>query len=76
MITRLYYRNGVYYNLNCNGNVPNHAMLSVGYGSASGNYMIIKNSWGTTWGDKGYVFMAKDKGDTCGLSKFASYPTL
>ncbi|XP_052220910.1 procathepsin L-like isoform X4 [Dreissena polymorpha] len=72
----MYYRNGVYYNRNCNGNVPNHAMLSVGYGNSSGKYWIIKNSWGTTWGDKGYVFMAKDKGDTCGLSKFASYPTL
>ncbi|XP_052224153.1 procathepsin L-like [Dreissena polymorpha] len=71
-----YYRSGIYYNPRCNGNHPNHAMVSVGYGSTSGNYWIIKNSWGTTWGDKGYIFMTKDKGDTCGLSKFASYPTV
>ncbi|XP_052220908.1 procathepsin L-like isoform X1 [Dreissena polymorpha] len=71
------FRNGIYYNPNCNSNLPTHAMVAVGYvNSSAGNYWIIKNSWGTTWGDKGYVYMAKDKGDTCGLSKFASYPTL
>ncbi|KAH3803140.1 procathepsin L-like [Dreissena polymorpha] len=68
---------GIYYNPNCQANRPNHAMVLVGYVySTAGNYWIIKNSWGTTWGDKGYVYMAKDKGDNCGLRNFASYPTL
>lgn len=33
-----------------------HAMLIVGY---VGNYLIVKNSWGTDWGDKGYCYIPK-----------------
>jgi uncharacterized protein YvpB len=33
-----------------------HAMLIVGY---VGNYYIVKNSWGTSWGDQGYSYMPK-----------------
>jgi Papain family cysteine protease len=34
-----------------------HAMLIVGY---TGNYYIVKNSWGESWGDKGYCYMPKN----------------
>ncbi len=34
-----------------------HAMLMVGY---TGNYYIIKNSWGEDWGDKGYCYIPKN----------------
>jgi C1A family cysteine protease len=34
-----------------------HAMLIVGY---TGNFYIIKNSWGTEWGDKGYCYVPKN----------------
>ena len=34
-----------------------HAMLLVGY---TGNYYIVKNSWGADWGDKGYSYIPKN----------------
>ena len=33
-----------------------HAMLIVGY---TGNFYILKNSWGENWGDKGYGYVPK-----------------
>merc|ERR1712167_495972 len=49
-------------------------VLAVGYGSEGGqNYAIVKNSWGGSWGDKGYVKIATDN-NTCGLLKEPSYP--
>lgn len=33
-----------------------HAMLVVGY---TGNYYIVKNSWGVDWGDEGYCYIPK-----------------
>ncbi|XP_045171276.2 procathepsin L-like [Mercenaria mercenaria] len=71
-----YYHKGIYDYSRCNSGRPNHAMLVVGYGKVGyKQYWIIKNSWGTGWGDSGYVFAAKGTGDRCGISKWASYPT-
>ena len=42
----------------------NHAVVIVGY-DISGNY-IIKNSWGTGWGESGFGVISKDR--DCGLS--------
>lgn len=58
----------------------NHAVTAVGYGATSDGtkYWIIKNSWGSKWGDNGYIHMKRDVDDKqglCGLAMEASYPT-
>lgn len=49
------YKSGVF-NRYCSTKSDLHAALVVGY-DESGNW-IIKNSWGTRWGDKGYIKLA------------------
>jgi len=41
------------------GDSLDHAVLAVGYNTIQGQQaFIIKNSWGTSWGDDGYVYLA------------------
>ncbi|CAE7566760.1 unnamed protein product, partial [Symbiodinium microadriaticum] len=56
-----------------------HGVLAVGYGSDvdSGiDYWNIKNSWGTAWGENGYIRIEKSDTDRCGVLDSPSYPTL
>ena len=56
------------------GDQLDHGVLAVGYGTDNGqDYFIIKNSWGPSWGDKGFVKIAPDQ---CGVTMSASYPTI
>lgn len=52
----------------------NHAVLAVGYNS-TGNYYIVKNSWGEDWGDNGYFYIQKGV-NMCGLADCAAYPLI
>ncbi|XP_040267900.1 cathepsin K-like isoform X2 [Bufo bufo] len=72
-----FYSKGVYYDADCNAEDINHAVLAVGYGvQKKAKYWIIKNSWGDTWGNKGYILMARDRGNACGIANLASYPLM
>ncbi|KAJ0980141.1 hypothetical protein J5N97_008396 [Dioscorea zingiberensis] len=57
-----------------------HGVTAVGYGTASDGtkYWLVKNSWGSSWGEKGYIRMERDvdaKEGLCGIAMQASYPT-
>lgn len=58
-----FYTVGIYDDPTCDGSDLNHAVLITGYGSLDGeDFWIIKNSWGTTWGEKGFFRVARGKG--------------
>jgi len=70
-----FYRRGIYNEPACTNHVD-HAVLTVGYGSANGDYWIVKNSWAKWWGMEGYVYMSRNKGNQCGIASWGSYPTV
>merc|ERR1712183_139464 len=49
-----------------------HGVLAVGYGD--GNFKV-KNSWGASWGESGYLQIS-DQGNTCGIHSDATYPVV
>ncbi|KQK12093.1 ervatamin-B [Brachypodium distachyon] len=63
----------------CGSNRMWHAMTVVGYGShqGDGDYWVVRNSWGTRWGEGGYMHISRDgggKSGVCGILYNAMYP--
>ncbi|XP_031827232.2 cathepsin L [Nomia melanderi] len=71
-----FYSEGIYYEPNCSSEDLDHAVLVIGYGTDEDgkDYWLVKNSWGTTWGDNGYIKMARNERNNCGIATAASYP--
>lgn len=76
-----FYKKGVITDDSCGsrGNID-HGVLAVGYGAdveTNHPYFLIKNSWGGSWGDEGYVKLgrsSKNKFGMCAVLKMASFP--
>lgn len=60
---------GIYDDATCSSDLVNHAMLIVGY---TPDYWILKNWWGVSWGEDGYMRLKKGK-NRCGVANYAAY---
>lgn len=68
-----HYQGGILRNGDCNGRID-HAINIVGYGTSGQQYWMVRNSWGTTWGEEGYIRMVRGVCE-CSLCKVVVVPT-
>jgi C1A family cysteine protease len=74
------YTSGVLTGDACGTNLD-HGVLIAGYGEEDGTeYWLVKNSWGPSWGDEGYIKIARsdstNDAGVCGIAMQASYPVV
>jgi|Laugresubdmm15sn_1035100.scaffolds.fasta_scaffold31374_2 C1A family cysteine protease len=74
------YKSGVITSESCGTNLD-HGVLIVGYGEEDGiKYWLVKNSWGASWGDAGYIKISrsesKNDAGICGIAMQPSFPII
>ena len=71
------YSSGVFNSGTCTSSI-NHGVTAVGYGTDSGkDFYIVRNSWGASWGEAGYIRMIRDSTSAkgiCSICTITSYP--
>ncbi|XP_030749404.1 cathepsin L-like proteinase [Sitophilus oryzae] len=71
-----FYASGIYDDTTCNPNKLDHAVLAVGYGIENGtDYWILKNSWGSSWGESGYIRFLRGV-NQCGIIAENTFPRI
>jgi cathepsin L len=68
------YKNGVYNEKACSSTKLDHAVLAVGYDMTPSDYWLVKNSWGTSWGEAGYIRLTRNGDNQCGVAIDAVIP--
>jgi len=66
-----FYTDGIYYEPMCGNQLSDldHGVLVVGFEEDS---WTVKNSWGQDWGWGGYINMARNEGNNCGIATYAT----
>lgn len=79
-----YYSSGLFSGSGSSGCATsvNHGMVAIGYGVTSDNeeYAILRNSWGTGWGESGHINVLITEGEAnggvCEMYKYVNYPIM
>lgn len=74
-----HYSKGVFDHAVRCGTSLNHAVTVVGYSAVEAEtpYWIVRNSWGDSWGEEGYIRIAIQNGDgVCGINLEPAYPNI
>lgn len=67
---------GIFSDDTCKNGTIAHGVVIVGQNVVNGtDYWIVRNSWGTSWGQKGYVYMKRNV-NICRISEYAFIATL
>ncbi|CAG9840526.1 unnamed protein product [Diabrotica balteata] len=66
----MHYTDGIFNKTDCGPH--SHAVVAVGY---TDEYILLKNSWGSSWGENGYIRIARGS-NICGTNDYGFYPIL